>query len=102
LASGSNAITALGSSATASLPGTSQFGLRVARTSGDANGGPVAPYDTANYAFGNIATTPTPLAMAVVPTTSTSYTVTYLANIAPTLPAGSYTTAITLTATGTF
>jgi hypothetical protein len=102
LSSAGNTITALGTSATASSPGSSQFGLKVARTSGDANGNPNSPYDTNDYAFGNIASTATPLASASQSTSDTTYTVTYLANISGIQPAGSYTTTITYTATGTF
>jgi hypothetical protein len=100
LTSGGNSIDALGTSATASNPGSEQFGIKVGASGG--SGTATSPYNTANYAYGNIATAATQIASASAPSASTTYTVTYMANVGSTTEAGTYSTAITLTAAGTF
>lgn len=99
LTSGLNSITAIGGSPTASSPGTEQFGIKVSAAGG--SGTAVSPYNGANYAY-NATTTQDDIATASGPSTTTTYSITYIANIDATTEPGSYTTTLTYTATGSF
>jgi hypothetical protein len=99
LTSGLNSIDAIGGSATASNPGTEQFGIKVSASGG--SGGAVAPYASANYAY-NATTTQDDIATSATPSTTTTYSITYIANISATTEPGSYATTLTYTATGLF
>ncbi len=107
LTSGANTITALGSNA-ASSQGSSQFGLNLkanatpsvgSEVSGAGSGAAAANYNSADsFRFVSGET----VASAAGPTNSNTYTVSYIANIASTTKPGSYSTALTYTATPTF
>ncbi len=99
LTSGSNTITAIGGTATSSSPGTEQYGIRATASGGI--GTVSAPYNTTDYAL-DTAAFPDQLASASGPSANTTYSLYYLANIAATTEAGSYTSTLTYTATGTF
>ncbi len=114
---GTNSITSIGTTATASVPGTSQFGLGL--DSGDANHSftnltATSPYNQANglltagtTKFAHSAasvTTPVQMASAASGTTVSCDTgsVRYLGNIATTTKAGIYRTTIAYIAVPTF
>lgn len=112
-----SSIAAIGSTATTSNIGTSQFGINLAANTTPAVGSaPVggtvtgtSPYDgtTANvnkFAYlVSTATTPQPIASSAgAPTNSTTLTVSYIANIAGAQAAGSYSTIVTYICAATF
>ncbi|MCL5795007.1 MAG: hypothetical protein M1338_01485 [Patescibacteria group bacterium] len=99
LTSGANTITAIGAVAAASNPGTEQFGFKVGAAGG--SGSAVSPYDTANYAF-DTASLPDEVAHSAGVSDTTTYTLTYIANIANTTEPGSYTATHTYICTGNF
>jgi hypothetical protein len=99
LTSGLNTINAIGGSATASTIGSEQFGLKVSAAGG--SGAAVAPYASADYAY-NATTTQDDIATSSVPSTTTTYSITYIGNISATTEPGSYATTLTYTATGLF
>ncbi len=113
LKSGSNTIAAAGSSAATITAGTAAFGARVS-TSGT-NITPTAPYNNGSgtqYGL-DITTSNTPntnvtstyggqIATLSGPTTASVSTVTFAATASATTPAGTYTAAEQLIATGTF
>ncbi|QQR77533.1 MAG: hypothetical protein IPJ67_00025 [Candidatus Moraniibacteriota bacterium] len=108
LTSGANTIDAMGTKTTSST-GTEQFGYQPQRqrnpnTGAEPSGGTGAPasdYNTADeYRF--IADTTTNLATANAATASTTFTVSYIVNVAATTQAGAYSTTITYICTGTF
>ncbi len=93
----------------ASSTNTEQFGINLKdnatpNAGADPSGGsgvPASDYNTADqYEF--VADTTTPLASASASTASTTYTVTYIVNVAETTEAGAYQTTITYIATGNF
>jgi len=92
---------------TSSNPGNEQFGINLVDNSDPDVGanpsggsGQVGPgYNTANnfkFVSGNT------IAFASAYSAITTFTISYIANIAPTTDAGTYSTTITLVATGTF
>ena len=100
LTSGAHTITAVGSTNTASSPGTEQFGLRMTATGG--NGTVSAPYAAAGFALDTAAF---PDVVASDPDgddVSTAYSLRYIANITNATEAGSYTATFTYVATATF
>ncbi len=100
LTSGGNTINAIGGSATTSSVGTEQFGINVAASGG--SGTATAPYATAsNYAY-NATATQDDIGSSTGPSATTTFAISYLANILATTEAGSYTTTLTYTATGSF
>lgn len=100
LTSGANTIAAIGGSATASTPASEQFGLSVAAAGG--TGTATAPYNTANFAYAATGTTQSAVASAAGPSATTTFSITYIANIAAVTKAGSYTTSLTYIAVGSF
>jgi len=84
---------------TASTVGVEQFGLRATATGGV--GAVVAPYAAAGFAFDSAAF-PDQLATAAGPSANTTYSVRYIANIAPQTEAGSYSATLTYVATANF
>ena len=102
LTSGSNTITAVGSSPATSSVGTEQFGI-YATKAGGSNGTIAAPYATAS-SFGYDATgsTATTFASGTSATATETYSLHYLANITSTTEAGSYTASLIYVATGNF
>src|SRR3989344_2336859 len=104
LTSGANSITAIGNTATASTPGTEQFGLRLVVTNpGPNTGAVVSPYHSAtDFAHGADANTTSVVALATTPTSQTNYDAYYVANIDSLTEAGSYSTTLTYVATANF
>ena len=92
-------ITAAGASAVASAPGTEQFGIRVATSTG--NGTLYSPYNTTSWAL-DTAAFPDLIASGNGDSVLTTYQMRYLSNISPVSENGSYTSAITYTVSGTF
>lgn len=108
LTSGANTIDAMGTKTTSST-GTEQFGINLKdnatpNTGAEPSGGSGAPasdYNTADqYRF--IADTTTNLATAGGASASTTFTVSYIVNVAATTQAGDYSTTITYICTGNF
>ncbi|HBM45740.1 MAG: membrane protein ORF65 [Parcubacteria group bacterium GW2011_GWF2_38_76] len=97
LTSGDDTITAIGATSVASSAGTEQFGVRLSSVSG---GGTVATeYGTADeFAY----LTTDQVASNATVTAADVYSATYIANIAALTEAGSYSTTLTYTATGSF
>lgn len=99
LTSGGNSIDALASN-TASSTGTEQFGLRITASGG--SGTVSAPYAASGYAYAASGSTADEIAASTAASLTTTYSMRYLANIAATTEAGSYTTNHTYVATGNF
>jgi hypothetical protein len=96
----SQTITAIGGTAAASSTGSEQFGFNAGTYSGG-SGAPGEQYDnTSEYAF--VAGSSTTFASASGPSATTTYTLTYGANISSGTEAGSYSTTITYICTATF
>lgn len=100
LTSGGNSITAIGGANTAIASGTEQFGVRFSSSGG--SGGVVAPYAASGFAYGADATTTSQIASSTVPSDTTTYNATYIADISTLTEAGSYTTALTYVATANY
>lgn len=109
LTSGSDTITAIGATGTASSVGSEQFGINLVdnatpNVGADASGtSPIAsatsPYDTADeFAFVSGDT----VASSAGGINTTTFTVSYLANISASTQAGTYTTTLTYAATANF
>ncbi len=97
---GTNTVTAIGPAAVASTAGTSQFGFNVIYDSGDLTASAQAPYNgAATYAFNSGDEI---ISAAAAMSGDTIFDVTYIANISGAETAGSYSTAITYTATANF
>jgi len=92
-------ITAIGAVATASIPGTEQYGMKIGVAGG--SGAAVAPYATADYAL-DTAAFPDICASSAGVSITTTYTMTYMANIATNTEPGTYTARHTYIATGNF
>lgn len=102
LTSGSNTIAAIGASPATSAVGTAQFGIYTTK-SGGVNGTIAAPYATASsFGYNGTATTATTLASGTSATATETYSLHYLANIAPTTPSGTYTAGLEYVATANF
>lgn len=99
LTSGADTIDAIGGSNTASNPGTEQFGVRYTASGG--SGSVDAPYAAAGFAYNGVAS-PDNIASATGPSSTTTYSARYVANITSSTEAGSYATTLTYTATATF
>ena len=95
----SSTIDQIGSTNTASVPGTEQFGIRMTASGG--TGTVAARYSGAGYAFAT-STFPDQIASAAGTTANTTYSVRYLANISSNTEAGSYGATLTYTATANF
>lgn len=101
LTSGSNTIAAIGNTSTTSQTGVEQFGIRLAATGG--SGVVTSPYDTSNFAYSASATTTSQVASASVgDNATTTFSVRYVANIAPTTIPSTYTANIVYVATANF
>ncbi len=96
---GGETIDAIGSTATTSIIGTEQFGLRLIKNSG--TGTTTAPYDSANWAFDSAAF-PDLVATGAGDEVSTVFGVRYLSNISADTDAGEYSSVLTYTVTATF
>jgi hypothetical protein len=101
LTNGSFTITSCGASCTPTA-GTEQFGLRVTASGG--TGAVSSPYNHAsNYAYQGSSTTSSEIGAATSGDgATTTYSVRYVGNIAPTTEAGSYSGAYTYTVTPSF
>jgi hypothetical protein len=101
LTSGVNTITAIGGSMASSTPGSEQFGVRLSSSGG--SGSSISPYNgSTSYAYAGTASTQSQIAQSSTPSANTTYSVYYLANIAPLTEAGAYTTTLTYTVVGSF
>lgn len=101
LTSGSNTITAIGGTNTASSVGTEQFGLRMTATGG--SGTVASPYAASGFAYAANATTQSQTASE--PTgdgVDTTYSVRYLGNISGNTDSGSYTTNLVYSVTANY
>ncbi len=95
-------ITAIGGTAAASNPGSSQFGIAAA-VSGGVGGTVASPYATVNqYGFNTSTSSAQTLAYGNVPTNTTTYNLAYIANITALQAAGTYVTNLTYVGTANF
>ncbi len=102
LQNATNTISAIGATATTSLVGTEQFGLR-ATVSGGTAAAVSLPYSLgAAYGYNATATTSAVLATETSAANTTTYSLRYLANIAPLTEAGTYVANIVYVATANF
>jgi hypothetical protein len=93
-------ISAIGGTAVASAPGTEQFGLRVATSTG--NGTIASPYNSTTLWAFDTAAFPDLVVSGNGDSVLTTYDLRYLSNISALSENGSYTSTITYTVTGTF
>lgn len=97
---GAPSIDAIGLVASASQPGSEQFGIRI--TSSGGSGSVSSPYnDLVNYAY-NGSNSTSQIASSLGQSTDTVYSVRYLANIADTTEAGQYQTTLVYVMTAQF
>lgn len=102
LTSGLNSIDAIGGTPAASSTGTEQFGI-YATKAGGSNGTIATPYATASsFGYDASASTATTFASGTSATATETYSLHYLANIAATTEAGSYTANLVYVATANF
>lgn len=101
LISGTSSISAIGAINTTPTIGVEQFGIRLTSSGG---GGVVSsPYAASGFAYAATATTSSEVASASVgDNATTTFSVRYVANIAPTTPPAIYTTSIIYVATANF
>lgn len=101
LSSGAEVIDAIGLTNTAVATGTEQFGIRLTASGG--SGTVSAPYAASGFAYSATATTSVQVASASLGDgVTTSFSVRYVANIAPVTPAALYTTTVVYVATANF
>ncbi len=101
LSSGTTTIAAIGGTSTTSLVGTEQYGIRLVASGG--SGSVSVPYASSGFAYDGTATTSTQVASASSgDNATTTYSIRYIANIAPTTPAASYTANMVYVATANF
>lgn len=101
LSSSSSTIAAIGGVNTVPSIGTEQFGIRLTASGG--SGSVSTPYAASGFAYDATATTSSQVASASVgDNATTTYSVRYVANIAPTTPAASYTSNIIYIAVANF
>jgi len=94
-------IQAIGATATTSLVGTEQFGLRMTASGG--SGVVTSPYNGTGFAYAATATTSSQVASATVgDNATTTYSVRYLANVAPITVSAVYGANIVYVATANF
>lgn len=102
LQSATNTITAIGGTAASSTLGSEQFGIR-ATVSGGTGATVSSPYSFAtSYGYNATATTSAILATETSAANTTTYSLRYLANIAPLTEAGTYVANIVYVATANF
>ncbi len=99
LTSGAFTVTAIGGTATASAPGTKQFGERLIVNSG--TGSATSPYASANWAL-NTAAFPSQVASGSGDGSTTVLGVRYIANVSSATEKGSYSATLTYTVTANF
>lgn len=93
-------ITSIGGTATTSQPGTEQFGLRGAVTSG--TGLVSSPYNSSSFAYNSTATTTSTFATGTGDASTTVFSVRYLVNIMPSTENGTYSANLVYVATANF
>ncbi|MEN9881105.1 MAG: hypothetical protein RLZZ308_288 [Candidatus Parcubacteria bacterium] len=100
--SSSNTITAMGSSAASSTPGTEQFGIR-ATVSGGTGATVDATYSAAtSYGYDATATTSAVFATGSGATNTSTYSIRYVANIGGTTEAGTYVASVVYVAAANY
>ncbi len=99
LTDGAKSIDAIGPTNTATSVGSEQFGVRFTASGG--SGAVSAPYAASGFAF-DTAAFPDEIAASTVPSSTTTYSARYIANIASNTEAGSYSSTLTYVATGNF
>lgn len=101
LTSGLHTINAIGGTASTSVIGTEQYGLRVVASGG--SGTAVSPYNGAGFAYAATATTSSQIATATSgDEATTTYSIRYIANTSNTTEYGSYTSNLVYVATANF
>lgn len=100
LTAGIPTITAIGGTNTASTTGTEQFGLRMTASGG--SGTVSAPYAASGFAYAADASTASTVASSSTSSATTTFSARYLANIAASTEAGSYTATLTYVTTANF
>lgn len=101
LSYGGNSVSAIGPINTAPLVGSSQFGLRIVASGGI--GTVTSPYSASGFAYAASATTSSQIASASTgDNATTTYSVRYVANVASTVPDGSYVANLVYIATANF
>jgi hypothetical protein len=101
LTSGPYSINAIGGTATASSPGTEQFGVRYTKVGGFTPYTTSSPYDTANFAYAADALVQDDIGFATGGGYG-NYNARYLANISSNTEAGNYSTTLIYTVVGDF
>ncbi len=99
LTSGSYTIDAIGGTNTASASNTEQFGLRASDTG---TGSVSSPYAASGFAYAATASTPSILGTGTGDSTTTTFSLRYVANITTATEPGSYTAALSYIATANF
>ena len=97
-----NTVTAIGSSPVVSALGTEQFGLRATASGGTGSAIDSTFASTTAYGYDGTATTSAILATGSGSTNTTTYSMFYLANIAPLTEAGTYAANLVYVATANF
>ena len=101
LTNASSSIAAIGGINTASAVGTEQFGIRITATGG--SGTTTSPYGASGFAYAATATTSSQVANnSIGDNATTTFSVRYIANIAPTTLPATYTTSVVYVATANF
>ena len=101
LTSGGYTIDAIGGTSTSSSVGTEQFGLRIVPSGG--TGSVVSPYASSGFAFAATATTTSQVATnSVGDNATTTYSVRYIANVAPSTDSANYTANLVYIATANY
>lgn len=93
-------IDAIGGTNAAPATGTEQFGIRLTASGG--SGTVTAPYEDVGFAYAANASTASEVASSATATSSTTYSVRYLANISSGTEAGAYSTTLTYVTTANF
>ena len=101
LTSGSYTVSAIGGTNTGAVASIEQFGLRATATGG--SGSVTAPYAAAGFAYAATASTPSQIASETTGDgVNTTYSLRYLADIAPQTESGTYTANLTYVMTANF
>jgi hypothetical protein len=102
LQNASNTISAAGVTATSSVPGTEQFGLRVTEAGGTGTAVNSTYASSTGYGYAATATSSSVLATGSGSTPTSTYSLRYLANIATITEAGTYAASLVYVATANF
>jgi hypothetical protein len=96
----SNTITSIGGVNSASTPGSEQFGIQIATTSG--NGTISSPYFGTGYGYSGTATTTSQIGAGLGDKVTTVYNLTYIANMGTLTEPGSYSARLVYVAVANF